>query len=197
MEEIDWERVRERLQNRRQHAGFFEASRTIRGKQSKELDVVLEWLYARYGDPELHVTAVEPCPVDPPDVIVRQKDGTNLGIEVSELVDQVRVESLAVSAGESAKRPLKEEHRDYRGETLQKELRTIIGRKAAKPWNCDASFRRILLIFSDERRLNPQGLENSFPGTIHTFDEIWLLTPEIRVGEGRWLAGSCSTVCLK
>jgi hypothetical protein len=197
MDEIDWERVREHLQNRRKHAGFFEASGTSNPdrKQNKEVSVVLEWLYARYGDPELHMTAVEPWQRDPPDVIVRQKDGTNLGIEVRELVDECRIKSLAVTPAKPAKKPLKE-HREYSGETLQKELLTIIERKAANPWNCDEGIRRILLIFSDERRLNLQGLENSFPAKNHTFDEIWLLTPELRLGGASEKEGQCSTVCL-
>jgi hypothetical protein len=197
MEEIDWARVREHLQNRRQHAPFFEAPGTSSAarKQNKEVGVVLEWLYARYGDPELHMTAVEPWQRDPPDVIVRQKDGTNLGIEVRELVDECRIKSLAVTPGKPAKKPPKE-HLEFRGETLQKELLRIIERKAINPWNCNAGFRRILLIFSDERQLDPQGLENSFPGTIHTFDEIWLLIPEIRLAGAPEKVGHCSMVCL-
>jgi hypothetical protein len=197
MEEIDWARVHEHHQSRRQHAPFFEAPGTSSAarKQNKEVGVVLEWLCARYGDPELHMTSVEPWQRDPPDVIVRQKDGTSLGIEVRELVDECRIKSLAVSPGKSAKKPPKE-HLEFRGETLQKELLRITERKSINPWNCNAGFRRILLIFSDERQLDPQGLENSIPGAIHTFDEIWLLIPEIRLGGAPEKAGNCLTVCL-
>jgi hypothetical protein len=160
------------------------------------MGVVLEWLYALHREPELHVAAIEPWQRDPPDVIVRQKDGTDIGIEVGELVDQISIESRTVTPGKPARKPLKDEHREYSGETLQKELLTIIERKSANPWNCDKGIRRILLIFSDERRLNLQGLENSFPGTNHTFDEIWLLTPELRLGGASGKEGQCSTVCL-
>ena len=183
MEEID--QVREHFNKRRQHAGFFEApgKNSPDQKQRKERGVVLEWLRTQFDELEFRVDCIQSCAQEPPDIVVHLKDGTVLGVEVTELVDSEQVRFNAIKQSNDSDKYLTFNYRDYSGDTLMSAVREIIEKKNAKSWQRFApdsvSTKRILLIHSDERLIEPKGIENGFTSEDHAFDAIWLVIPAL------------------
>jgi hypothetical protein len=181
MDEID--QLREHFKNRRQHAGFFEApgNNGPDQKQRKERGVVLDWLQTQFDEPELYVDCIYSCAQEPPDVAVHLKNGMVLGVEVTELVDKDQVICNAVKKGGNAHKYLTANPKNYSGDTLRPVVQSIIGKKNAKSWQRFApdsvSTKRILLIHSDERCIDPKGSENAVASREHAFDAIWLVIP--------------------
>ena len=180
MEEID--QVREHFNKRRQHAGFFEApgKNGPDRKRCKERGVVWEWLQTQFDEPELYVDRIQSCAQEPPDVAVHLKNGTVLGVEVTELVDEKQVRENAPRKG-APNKYLTAKYRYFSGNVLRSAVREILEKKNAKSWQRFApdsvSTKRVLLIHSDERSIEPQGIENAFISQEHTFDAIWLVMP--------------------
>jgi hypothetical protein len=182
MEEID--QLREHFKNRRQHAGFFEATGNNgpNQKQRKERSVVLDWLQTQFDEPELYVDCIQSCAQEPPDVAVHLENGTVLGVEVTELVDEKQVRENAPQKG-APNKYLTAKYRYFSGDGLRSAVLEIIEKKNAKSWQRFApdsvSTKRILLIHSDERWIESKECENAFVSQEHFFEEIWLVMPSI------------------
>ncbi len=190
------------LKNRREHAGFFEAlgKNGPDRKQRKERGVVLEWLHTQFDEPDQYVHRIQSCAQEPPDVVVHLIDGTVLGIEVTEMVDEEQVSKNAAKKGGNANKHLTAKLRDYSGDTLRSSVQQILQKKNGKLWNRfapdSASKKRILLIHSDEKLIEPNGVENLFDSQEYTFDSVWLLMPDIPLNYDYTSGKCCRSICM-
>jgi len=163
--------VIKRSLNQRQYAPYFH----FKGdREGTELDVVSDWMRARYSNPSSAFAEIRHCPPphDPPDVIVTATDGKLYGFEVTELVDTETVRR--------AERSETGEIKEYSKDELLSLIRHRVEMKSTKTFktNCD---RSILVIYSDEPDLCYGSgytlLFNLFTPVNETFSEVWFMIP--------------------
>lgn len=154
-------------------------------KDSKEAGVVDCWLMANYGAScPFNEIAYLKDGEDPPDCILKGKNGDTLGVEMTELVHQ---ETRTKSVKREPKRKSKREY-DYYDWTPEKVLEKVIEihrtkeKKIIKRYeNNQSQFTELLLlIHTNEGAINFSMLSKAFEGkkiTLGVFSHIHIIRP--------------------
>jgi hypothetical protein len=158
----------ELFRKRRKHAPYFE----VRGdKPGTELTVVLDWLSARYENPDDHFARLDHCanPLDPPDVIATDYQGGRHGFEVTEFVDRE-------AAGKCDR-----DSKNFSEAELRQHISDRVLEKARAGFRDNTCISKCLIIYSDEPTIAfGDGLVflSRLPTVAQSFfDEVWLMIP--------------------
>jgi hypothetical protein len=160
------------LCRKRPYASYFHFGGDKRGT---EIDVVCDWLEARYPNSTSAFSKLEyrKNPDDPPDVVLVDHDGSRHGIEVTEFVDG-RTISAHVKSHSGDMREYEEE--EFRALVLER-----IAAKSRVPFKDATCTSKRLIIYSDEPIfICGDGVLflSRFPvAPSSSFDEVWFMIP--------------------
>ena len=156
---------------RRRYATCFEWP----DKQIKELGVVREWLRSMESRSEAGYSDPIPFSNDSPDCIVRDRQGKEVAVEVTEFVSREAIETNLRRRWEDRV------YRDWRPNQVIAEIKRIIQKKDGKTFKGGPYAKKILLIFTDEDTLISRRFEyakrlpeQSF-GPVNQIDEVYFL----------------------
>jgi hypothetical protein len=128
------------IRNRRKYAAFFDwPEKTI-----KEWDVVCELLRSMQTSGDCRYTQVEPINDDWPDCVIRDSAGLQVGVEVTEFVDQRAVEMCERG---------KDVYRVWNDQAVREKIARILTNKDAKAHHGNLYSKLILVIHNDEFEL--------------------------------------------
>jgi hypothetical protein len=153
--------------NRRKYAAFFDWRPD---KAVKEWDVVCELLNSMHASGDYRYTRVEPVDDDWPDCVIRDSGGVQVGVEVTEFVDQKAVEMCERG---------KNVYREWSNQAVREKIEQILISKDGKAYHGDLYGKLILVIHNDEVelpsfRLFPILDASPFPRP-RNFDEAYLI----------------------
>jgi len=167
----------------RKHADFFETP----DKTTKELLVTQSLFQMLEVETKDHLVSIS-LAQDPPDVAVVTSLGKNVGVEVTELVNE-----KAIGLDIKGKRlQYLKEILSWNTETLTQKIQHIISTKAQKCEKLPDGFDElVLLIFTDEPRLNASTIEKLIKETtfsdIEVFQGVYILTSHDPKRQGKGL----------
>ena len=161
------------IQNRRKYASFWECS----DQKITEWDVVCELLRSMHANGDYrYKTAVESVDEDPPDCVIRDDAGIQVGVEVTEFVDQ-----KVVKMNEKHKKDEKAKnvYREWSDQAVCKKIAQILQSKDAKAQRWRGLYgKAILVIYTDETVLRSFELfpilDAHFPGP-KNIDEAYFI----------------------
>ncbi|MCA3953899.1 hypothetical protein [Vibrio vulnificus] len=167
----------------RKHADFFETP----NKTTKELLVTQHLFQMLEVDTNEHLVNMF-LAQDPPDVAVVTSSGKKVGVEVTELVNE---KAIGYDIKGERLKYLKE-ILSWNADSITKKLQNIVTTKAQKCHKLPEEFDElVLLIFTDEPRLDASIIENSikdvkFSG-IEAFQSVYILTSRDPKKQGKGL----------
>jgi hypothetical protein len=123
--------------NRRKYAAFFDWP----DKAVKEWDVVCELLNSMHANGDCRYTRVEAVDNDWPDCVIRDSGGVQVGVEVTEFVDQKAVEMCERG---------KNVYREWSDQAVREKIAQILISKNGKAYHDDLYGKLILVIHNDE-----------------------------------------------
>jgi hypothetical protein len=128
------------IPNLRKYAPFFDWP----DKGIKEWDVVDELLRAMHAKGDCRYTRAESVDDDPPDCVIKDSAGVQVGVEVTEFVDQ--------NAVEMCERGM-DVYREWSDQAIIEKIAQILKRKDEKAHHGDLYSKVILVIHTDEVEL--------------------------------------------
>ena len=155
------------IRKRRKYSAFFDWP----DKKIKEWDVVCELLSSMHARGDYRYTnKVEPVDDDWPDCVIRDSGGVQVGVEVTELVDQKAIEMC--ERGNNV-------YREWSDQAVREKIAQILNRKDEKAHHGDLYGKLILVIHNDEVDLPSSRLfhildASPFPRT-RNIDEAYII----------------------
>jgi len=155
------------IRNRRKYAAFFDWP----DKAVKECDVVCELLGSMHARGDYRYTnKVEPVDDDWPDCVIRDSGGVQVGVEVTEFVDQKAIEMCERG---------KNVYREWSDQAVREKIAQILNRKDEKTHHGNLYGKLILVIHNDEVDLPSSRLfhifdASPFPRT-RNIDEAYII----------------------
>jgi hypothetical protein len=128
------------IPNLRKYAAFFDWP----DKGIKEWDVVDELLRAMHAKGDCRYTRAESVDDNPPDCVIRDSAGVQVGVEVTELVDQEAVEMCERG---------KDVYRVWSDQEVREKIAQILINKDGKAHHGNLYSKPILVIHNDEFEL--------------------------------------------
>ncbi|MDA7510619.1 hypothetical protein N8612_02985 [Verrucomicrobia bacterium] len=178
-------KVVERLLALREHAPYF----SCRTDTETELHVAGLWFSAVEQHLPKNLEAIEhrANPLDPPDIVIRSPEGTRVGVELTELVDEISLKAARPpkqKPGYEAKPSnlrMPYPWREYSKDELFGLLQKRIARKDKSEFNEPPYDERHLVIYSDEPDLlsvhSHETIRNLSFQRLENLDHCWLLLP--------------------